>query len=76
MKITDTEPLAGADSIRGHSSSLRNDARLRNDFEAAVRLNFLTNRAVPLWNALTQEAVGARDVNAFKAALDKNTKKA
>ena len=47
-------------------------SRVVNDRCAAVDVwhNFLTNRVVPIWNKLPEEAFRARSVNAFKAKYD------
>jgi hypothetical protein len=67
-------------TTRGNSRKMRRQvfpARLRNDRCAAVdaRHNFLTNRVVPDWNKLPEEAVGARSLNIFKARYDEWVKR-
>jgi hypothetical protein len=63
-------------ATRGHNMRLRKQefkAKTRNDNFAAVnnRLHFLTNRVARVWNELPNEAVNAKSVNSFKAAIDK-----
>ncbi len=67
-------------TTRGNSRIMRRQvfpARLRNGRCAAVdaRHNFLTNRVVPDWNKLPEEAVGARSLNIFKARYDEWVKR-
>jgi hypothetical protein len=62
-------------TTRGNSQRMMRQifrSRVANDRCAAVdvRHNFLTNRVVPIWNKLPEEAVRARSVNVFKARYD------
>jgi hypothetical protein len=52
-------------TTRGNSRKMR-----RQVFTARLRNDFLTNRVVPDWNKLPEEAVGARSLNIFKARYD------
>lgn len=52
--------------LRGNSKKLEKEKNAR-----LPRKNFLINRVVYLWNSLSEEAVSAPSVNAFKSQLDR-----
>ena len=47
-------------------------SKLKKDFchQVYLRLNFITNRVVPLWNTLPDHVIKAPNLNSFKARLD------
>lgn len=59
--------LAGTPHLRGHSHKLRTTKH-----RLMQRKHFLANRVVLSWNSLSQEALDATSVNAFKNAYDRH----
>ena len=56
---------------RGHSFALKKH-QLKSGKKHSYRNHFLTERVFEEWNALPEEVVTAKSVNAFKSRLDKH----
>ena len=53
-------------NLRGHKYRITSEITKNND-----RFNFFKNRIAEHWNKLTNEIVGAKSTNSFKAKIDK-----
>ena len=56
-------------NLRGHKYRITSEITKNND-----RFNFFKNRIAEHWNKLTNEIVGAKSTNSFKAKIDKYIK--
>ena len=71
--LEDVRLIKGLNFVDSDHFTRGNSLKLRRELvkNCTPRFNFLTNRVVDNWNALSDEIVRAKNINCFKAKLDK-----
>ena len=71
--LEDVRLIKGLNFVDSDHFTRGNSLKLRRELvkNCSPRFNFLTNRVVDNWNALSDEIVRAKNINCFKAKLDK-----
>ena len=71
--LEDVRLIKGLNFVDSDHFTRGNSLKLRRELvkNCTPRFNFLTNRVVDNWNALSDEIVRAKNTNCFKAKLDK-----
>ena len=71
--LEDVRLIKGLNFVDSDHFTRGNSLKLRRELvkNCTPRFNFLTNRVVDNWNAISDEIVRAKNINCFKAKLDK-----